>query len=201
MTEWRGVADFEGLYEVSDDGRVRSLPRIVNTRNPHGPIVRLAPGRILKPAIRNGYVEVSLRRPGCRPKILKIHRLVLESFVAPCPVGQETRHLNGDSQDNRVRNLKWGTSTENAYDRVLHGTHCKTSRQVCPRKHQLGSFNLDPSQFAVGRRSCWACRIARDLGRTATRRGREFDLHSVANEVYAKLQAGWRPRSKTAQVR
>lgn len=52
-----------------------------------------------------------------------VHRLVLESFIGPCPEGMETRHLNGKHDDNRLSNLCWGTQKDNYKDKILHGTH------------------------------------------------------------------------------
>ncbi len=57
------------------------------------------------------------------PKNQYVHRLVLETYVGPCPAGMQCRHLNGDHQDNRLVNLKWGTRSENMQDAVRHGTH------------------------------------------------------------------------------
>ena len=52
----------------------------------------------------------------------RVHRLVLELFVGPCPDGMEACHNNGISSDNRVENLRWGTRKENQNDRNIHGT-------------------------------------------------------------------------------
>ncbi len=57
----------------------------------------------------------------------KVHRLVLETYTGPCPKGMECRHLNGNPSDNRLKNLKWGTRSENMQDAVQHGTIGKSS--------------------------------------------------------------------------
>ena len=78
--------------------------------------------RDLKASIdKDGYLKVSLRRDGMR-YIRAIHRLVLETFIGPCPPGMETRHLDGNPANNRLDNLRWGTKAENEADKVRHGT-------------------------------------------------------------------------------
>lgn len=54
---------------------------------------------------------------------LLVHRLVLETFVGPCPDGMECRHLDGNSNNNNLKNLCWGTKKENMQDAIKHGTH------------------------------------------------------------------------------
>lgn len=68
-----------------------------------------------------GYLRVVL----CDGKMhtQKVHRLVLEAHVGPCSDGMQCRHLNGNPADNRLKNLKWGTQSENQQDSVQHGTH------------------------------------------------------------------------------
>lgn len=120
MTEaWRPVVGWEGLYEVSDAGRVRSLDRIVDY--PDRRRSYLKPGRVLRPSTGSaGYPTVILCGSG-RHQHGRIHVMVLEAFVGPRPAGCEVRHLNGVRNDNRLANLAWGTPTENTMDRVLHG--------------------------------------------------------------------------------
>ena len=67
---------------------------------------------------RGGYMNVFLGRGNGR----RVHRLVLEAFVGPCPEGLEACHSNGDPTDNRLENLRWGTHEDNHQDRVKHGT-------------------------------------------------------------------------------
>lgn len=108
---WRAVVGFEGRYEVSDQGRVRSL------RVQHGK-VRREP-LILREITRNGYRWISL---GAAKRQVAVHRLVLGAFVGPCPPDHETGHLNGIRDDNRLVNLRWITRQENAEHKALHGT-------------------------------------------------------------------------------
>lgn len=78
--------------------------------------------RWLKPRKNSrGYLYVNLYR-NKRAYSKRIHRLVLETFVGPCPDVMECRHLNGNTEDNRLSNLCWGTHQENIQDAIKHGT-------------------------------------------------------------------------------
>lgn len=190
--EWLPVVGYEGLYEVSDAGRVRSVAHTTISRNRWGEYERRVPSKVRRLLLRGLYAEVSLSK-GSGQRMRKVHQLVLEAFRGPRPEGQQTRHLNGDGGDNRLPNLTWGTASENSYDKVRHGTHSKTSRTHCPRQHPLQPPNLDPAQAARGRRSCWSCRIARDAARLPRNRNVGFDRDLFADEQYAALLSGWRP--------
>lgn len=109
--EWRWVAGYEGRYEVSSFGRVRSVERITT----HG---RRRVGKFLKPNQSAKYHSVCLGLGNSKP----IHVLVLKTFVGPRPEKNHARHLDGDSSNNRADNLAWGTPSENAEDRRRHGT-------------------------------------------------------------------------------
>ncbi len=116
METWRPVVGFED-YEVSDQGRVRSLPRDLPARAGK---TRRVKGKILSPSRAGewGHVKVALGRGHQRT----VHLIVLDAFVGPCPEGMECRHLNGIPDDNRLENLRWGTKLENAADKARHGT-------------------------------------------------------------------------------
>ena len=116
---WRPVRGFEGHYEVSDFGRVRSLPRYVTDRRGRR---RPVHERVLRQSDNGGgYQQVVLALAGRRHSIT-VHRLVLEAFVGPCPPGLEAWHNNGDQKNNHVTNLRWDTHAENNRDRFRHGT-------------------------------------------------------------------------------
>ncbi len=100
---WKSIGDT--LYEVSNDGRVRSS-------------VGLRP-RILKPGVVGGYLRVSLGRDRGE----YVHRLVLQVFVGECPEGEQACHNNGKKTANRLLNLRWDTPVGNYADKRKHGTH------------------------------------------------------------------------------
>lgn len=116
--QWRPIQGFEGSYEVSDMGRVRSLSR--RARTAFG--TRLVPGRFMRPTIKkHGYAEIALSR-GCEYAYKLVHRLVLETFVGEQPTDHEGGHFNGIRTDNRLDNLRWVTRMENMQDQYRHGT-------------------------------------------------------------------------------
>lgn len=135
MTEsWRPVAGYEGAYEVSDLGRVRSLNRLTS----HGHNRR---GVTLKPfPMQRGYMVVNLWWAN-QPRMWLVHRLVLAAFVGPQPVGMEALHGDGDPANNRLTNLRWGTHSENQYDQVAHGTHPNASKDECRAGHPFDEAN------------------------------------------------------------
>lgn len=136
--DWQAIPGYEGLYEASSLGRIRS-PRI-----------------ILKQRLNNmGYPVVELSKNG-RSRESLVHRQVIAAFKGAAPAGLECRHLNGDSTDNRIENLEWGTRSENTVDQVVHGTHRNTSKTHCPHGHEFTAENtyIQPSN---GGRLCRAC--------------------------------------------
>lgn len=98
---WKDIAGYEGLYQVSTEGRVRSLKNKT--------IKLLKPYKMLK---RGGYLEVGLRVPGIK-KNYKIHRLVAEAFI-PNPEGyNEVNHKDENKENNCVNNLEWCSHSYN----------------------------------------------------------------------------------------
>lgn len=112
---WRPVVGYEGLYEVSDLGRVRSVTSDGRQR-------RRRLGRVLKQGnAPHGYKTVGLSKGSAGVETLTVHCLVLTAFTGPKPTGKETRHLDGDPGNNTLGNLAWGTRSENSQDTVRHG--------------------------------------------------------------------------------
>lgn len=116
LTEtWKDVERFPG-YQVSDRGGIRGCRRGGTAGG-----MRAAWHPIKPDTLPNGYQQVSFYLNGKKAR-RNIHRLVLETFVGPCPPNMETRHLNGDRSDNRLGNVAWGTHQENVDDTKTHGT-------------------------------------------------------------------------------
>ncbi len=121
---WKAVVGYEGQYEVSDQGRVRSLDytrtyerldqysgRVITVSRRHrGKMLR--PGRM--PA---GHLSVALGRNNS----ICVHVLVLNAFVGPCPPGQECCHGDDVPWNNVLGNLRWGTRSSNLLDAVRTG--------------------------------------------------------------------------------
>lgn len=125
MENWKAVPGYEGLYEVSDRGLVRSLARVTVRQDRWGqPSQIRVPERVLKPSPfgKSGHVCVNLWKDGVG-KCFLIHHLVLIAFVGPKPHGTECRHLDGVPSNNSLTNLVWGTRAENMADRTRLGEH------------------------------------------------------------------------------
>ena len=131
METWRAIPGYEGVYEVSDRGRVRSLARVVVRRNGRQ---QTLPARVLAGKITEwGYRVYHLRSRDKQGRIWPGHRAVLEAFVGPRPPGMECRHLDGDPATNRLVNLVWGTHVANVRDTTIHGTDRKTFGEAHPK--------------------------------------------------------------------
>lgn len=168
---WLPVHGFEGRYEVSDLGRVRSLDRVQVKSDGRTCTIK---GRIrsLSRSGRGDYLTVSLKVDG-RTVTRFVHRLVAEAFLGPRPPGLECCHGNGDGHDNRLENLRWGSHGENVQDTVAHGRHNKASATHCPSGHPYDDENTyvwtNPKTGSRSR-ACHSCLRARDQRRALKRR-------------------------------
>jgi len=142
--EWRLVHDAPD-YEVSSDGRVRSLRR----NRKHG--CELRPWK----EKREGRFVIDLKTLGGFRITRFVHSLVLEAFVGPRPNGFVSRHLDGNVENNVSSNLVWGTQSENVFDTVRHGNHNQARKTHCKRGHLFDEDNtyLPPK----GGRNCRQC--------------------------------------------
>ena len=163
---WKNIPGYEGLYQVSNLGQIKSLVycsnisivqikdiinmlyvgykqydiankfnlslKTINKINKNSQKY-LNKQMLLKFAIdRHSYTYVILCKNKNRKKCM-IHKLVLATFVGPCPIDMESRHLNGIRHDNRLMNLRYGTKKENMSDKILHGTNYNIPKgSQCP---------------------------------------------------------------------
>lgn len=167
--QWRSVVGYEGLYEVSDQGRVRGLDRLdIRGRRVQGVVLRVhRTGKHL-------YYAVTLSDAAGRKTRYSVHRLVLEAFVGPCPDGMEACHGEGGWSDNRLANLRWGTKSENCMDdklrdgRLLRGEQIGNSKLTAeqvlairadgrPQKEIACAYGVSPMLVSlIRRRLRWA---------------------------------------------
>ena len=137
---WLPVVGYEGLYDVSDLGRVR---------NSHT-------GRVMAPSRSGAYLGVKLCRDGAVTRH-RIHRLVGEAFLGPLPPGMVTRHGPGRMLDNRLANLSYGTRRQNTHDQVRDGTMWRGREHVCARLTETivaeihARYEAGESQYALAR--------------------------------------------------
>ena len=129
MEIWKNIKGYEGLYQVSNMGRVKSLERKV--RHWRGG-ERIQKERILKPVVTDGYLRVGLSVDG-KLKMLRVHRLVCEAFHENPDNKPQVNHINEDKVDNRACNLEWCTCKQN----VNHGS--RNERVSKP----VGQYSLD----------------------------------------------------------
>jgi len=153
---WKDVVGFEGIYQVSNFGRVKSVSKKLKGKLSS---VRTSKERILKQSILSNYnhLRVTLY-DNYRVKGMLVHRLVLEAFVGKCPDGHEACHNDGNPLNNHINNLRWDTSKNNSYDTIKHGKSNRgsingksklTENEVIEIKKLLKSGNLTQKEIAV----------------------------------------------------
>lgn len=163
---WRPVRGYEGLYEVSNSGRIRSL------NYNHTGKVEVLKGLKNK----NGYLYVNLYKDGKQKRVL-VHRIVWEAFNGPIPDGYELDHISGDKTFNNIANLRCVTPKENVSNpRTLKKLLSAVNSKEWKHKHYKGTRNalnkpvlqIDKQTGAVIRE--WECSAdaCRELGVNAS---------------------------------
>ena len=143
---WKDIKGYEGLYQVSNMGRVKSLERIVTKKNGRKYSVkeRILKGRILKASTsQGGYLQVKLYNASGKRKGFFVHRLVCEAFHENPKNKPEVNHINEDKTDNRACNLEWATRKEN----LNHGT--RRAREAKTKSKPVGQYTTDGKLIKV----------------------------------------------------
>jgi hypothetical protein len=113
--QWRPIPGYEGLYQISDLGRVMSLGRVM-TRTDGRQHTRQR--KFMRPQPNsNGRLQVKLTARNGSKRLYQVHRLAMAAFVGPCPEGMEVLHWDDDATNNRLSNLRYGTRLQNWMDR------------------------------------------------------------------------------------
>ena len=123
---WKDIKGFEGLYQISDDGRIKSLSRTV----PGGyGCTRFMAEKILSCYKNRGYMYANLRKDG-KDNVCQVHRLVAETFI-PNPLKKnQINHIDGNKLNNTVSNLEWCTSSENLFHAFSTGLNVAHNRKL-----------------------------------------------------------------------
>ena len=136
---WKAIPNYEGLYEASSSGRVRSIDRIVTQYSAKAgkPVPLRRSGKVLCQDLQvTGYFSLTLSKDGVR-RTHRVNIVVCKAFHGNPPIGHVCRHLNGIRSDNSASNLCWGTHKENQADRHIHGTH------LCGESVATAKFSAD----------------------------------------------------------
>jgi hypothetical protein len=175
---WLPVPGYEGMYEASDQGRIRSLARVVMMSDGRTKTVR---ERILRPGANSvtGYTLVDLYADGVRTTF-NIHRLVMLAFVGPCPDGLEVCHNDGNRANNTRSNLRYDTRSANHLDSVRHGTHPFARKTHCKRGHELTPESTYPYD---GVRKCRQCAHGHARVRYAANREQILAQHRARRDA------------------
>jgi len=162
MERWKWVVGYEGLYEVSDLGRVRSVDRVVRgkyggPRNLVGKVMRLTP------ITKCGYPSVRLSKEGVVTTVLA-HRLAAVAWIGPCPDDQQVRHGPNGVADNSISNLSYGTRSENELDCRRDGTD--GGRRVV-RSDGVEFVNMHEAAEESGCHASGICLVCKGKAKTA----------------------------------
>ena len=119
MEEWKDIAGFEGLYQVSSEGSVRSIDRIVTQIQRGGKeMTRIYRGKVLVgSSTPQGYKQLNMYRDGIKEHTQSIHRLVADAFIPNPENLPQIDHINRNKTDNKVSNLRWVSAQDNCLNR------------------------------------------------------------------------------------
>jgi NUMOD4 motif/HNH endonuclease len=152
---WRDIATYEGLYKVSDQGRIKSLKRVFFSGRYHRN-KKTYPERIMKQGLdKGGYCVVSICKEG-KKFHLKVYRAVAIAFIPNPENKPEVNHKNGNKLDNRKVNLEWNTKKENiihAYSIGVKGPGERNGNSILTdeKVRQIRKLHPEFSYYALGK--------------------------------------------------
>lgn len=144
---WKDISEYEGIYQVSDLGRVKTLDRFsIDKYNKK----RSKFGKILKQCFdKNKYLQVALSKNG-KSKVMKTHRLVISTFTYTSELHVD--HINGVKDDNRLKNLRYCTNRENStfyfLNKLTTSTHIGVFRKS--KNKWVANIRVNGKQYNLG---------------------------------------------------
>jgi hypothetical protein len=146
---WKDVKGYEGLYQISNEGRVKSLPKEHRYGRKYEKILKL--GKTIKQRNGEDYPKVCLSKDGI-VKYYNIHRLVATAFITNSNNKSEVNHKNGIKNDNRVQNLEWVTPKENSQHSWDIGLSKVTDKwREAMQKCNIGRKHSDESKLKMSK--------------------------------------------------
>lgn len=131
MEIWKDAVGFEGFYEVSNHGNVR----------------RIGKQKLLAKIVdKDGYIVHCFSVDNKRKNVMA-HKLTIEAFKGPCPIGQVTRHRDGTRNNNSITNLEYGTYADNSADMVAHNTQVKGEDQHLAKLTEMNVLAIRQSKL------------------------------------------------------
>lgn len=194
IEQWLPVVGYEGFYDVSDQGQVRGVKRVDSIGRPRNQ-------RLLRPAMSNGYPYVNLHK-NAGSVLRRIHALVAEAFIGPRPDDYTVNHIDGNKQNNCVRNLEYLTQRDNIHHSVRTGLRGKLREEQVWEIREMHSRNpklplwASAKRFGVSRSTVASILRAEVYGSVPNRDGSAAERIPVARrlngaEVYDLCAAGY----------
>ena len=178
MEIWKDIKGFEGYYQVSNYGNIKSLTRFDGIRERQGQEIK----QNLK---YNGYLQVGLRKNSER-KFYSVHRLVAIHFIDNPENKPQVNHIDCNKQNNNINNLEWTTSKENLYHAKINGL-----RNNIPKGEKHPNFGKYGEHSKSAKK---VVRYNRDTGETKLYNAKilakedGFDVTSISKCCHKKLK-------------
>lgn len=122
---WKDIKGYEGLYQISSFGNVKSLDRYIINKNGDK---QFFPKKYLTQGFSNGYLKVTLSKNN-KQKTFRVHILVAKAFIPNHKNKSEVNHIDGNKSNNRIDNLEWNTRSENELHAYRNGLAKPSDKQ------------------------------------------------------------------------
>ena len=183
---WKPIPGYEGFYEASTEGNLRSVDRSFVRSNGSPFSLKGRPITVWENPV-DKHLMCVLSKAGDR-RYFYAHTLIARTFLGERPEGMEVRHLDDNPNNNTVENLRYGTRSENSYDRVRNGIHFQANKTHCIRGHSLSGKNLKIEKRNRGEaRRCISCNAANKKASKLKILGNEDFKLSYSNSHYLKI--------------